>query len=143
MAAGTLATASSDERAKGQSAPVARIQTVAATWATGAGNAAQTKTVFVSGTIYRHDVVISAVTANPTVAIACADDNGCVFGNELDHAALADGSSHYFDSQSSTDDDADFNPVTHHGNITVTITPSADAGGSGQTLSVTVLFFTR
>lgn len=143
MAAGTIVTTTSEQRASGLQAPVARIQTVQRTWATGAGHAALTRTVFVSGTIYRMDVVISSVTDNPTVAITCADDNGGVFGNELDHAALADGSSHYFDSQSSKDDDADFNPVTHHGDIVVTIDPSADAGGSGQTLAVDVIFFVR
>ena len=141
MAAGTIATSSEDRRVSGRQNPVARIQTVQKTWATSAGHAAQTDTVFISGTIYRMDVVILAVTANPTVAITCADDNGGVFGNELDHAALADGSTHYFDSQSSKDDDADFNPVTHHGDIVVTIDPSADAGGG--TLAVDVIFYVR
>ena len=143
MAAGTIATTSEDRRVTGLQNPGARIQTVQKTWATGAGHAAQTDTVFISGTIYRMDVVISSVTANPTVAITCADDNGCVFGNELDHAALADGSTHYFDSQSSKDDDADFNPVTHHGDIVVTMDPSADAGGAAQSLAVDVIFYVR
>ena len=145
MAAGTLVTASSDERAKGQSAPVARIQTATLSWATGAGFAAQTSTVFVSGTIYRMDVVISTVTGNADLvaAITCADDNGCVVGNELDHAAQAHSATHYYDSQSSKDDDGNFNAVAHHGNITVTVTPNEDAGGTAQTLSVTVIFFVR
>ena len=144
MAAGTIATSSSDERIKGQS-PVARIQTATLSWATGAGFAAQTSTVFVSGTIYRMDVVISTVTGNADLvaSITCADDNGGVFGNELDHASLAHSATHYYDSQSSKNDDGNFNPVAHHGDITVTVDPNEDTGGTAQTLTVTVIFYVR
>ena len=145
MAAGALATASSDERAKGQSAPVARIQTASLSWATGAAHAVQTSTVFVSGTIVRMDVVISTVTGNADLvaSITCADDNGGVFGNELDHASLAHSSTHYYDSQSSKNDDGNFNPVAHYGDITVTVDPNEDTGGTAQTLTVTVIFYVR
>ena len=144
MAAGTIATSSSDQRVTGQH-KVARIQTDQVTWITGAGHAAQSETVFISGTIYRMDVVIPAVTGNAdlTVAITCADDNGCVFGNELDHAAQAHGVTNYFDSESSTDGDGNFNPVTHHGNIVVTMDPNEDTGGTAQTLAVDVIFYVR
>ncbi len=139
----TIATSPADERVSGIMNPVARLQFGQAQWLTGAGHAALTRTIKVSGTIYRMDVIITSVTDNPTVNITAADDNGIAFGTELDHSGLADGTNHYFDSESSTDGDGDFNPVTHHGDITLTIDPSADPGGAAQILNVDVLLYVR
>ena len=145
MAAGTISTSQEDKRVTGRSNPVARIQAAQLSFVTGGGVTADTATVFISGTIVRMDVVLSAVTGNAdlTASVTCSDDNGCVFGNELDHANLADASTHYFDSQSSADDDGNFNPVTHHGDITVSVAPDEDVGGTLQKLLVDVLFFVR
>ncbi len=139
----TIATSPADERVSGLMNPVARLQFGQAQWLTSGGHAALTRTIKVSGTIYRMDVIITSVTDNPTVAITFTDANGIDFDNELDQAALADGSNHYFDSQSSANDDADFNPITHHGDIIVSIDPSADPGGSGQILNVDVILYVR
>ena len=145
MAAGTISTSQSEQRVMGPRRPVARIQAAQLSFVTGGGTTADTATVFVNGTIHRMDVVLSAVTGNAdlTASVTCSDDNGCVFGNELDHANLADASTHYFDSESSKDDDADFNPVTHFGDITISVEPDEDVGGTTQTLNVDVIFYVR
>jgi hypothetical protein len=138
-----IATETSDKRVTGLQNPVARLQFEQASWVTGAGHAAVSKTIFVSGTIYRMDVIISSVTANPTVALTFTDDNSVSLA-ELNQVALADGTNHTFDSVSHKGTaDADFNPVTHHGDLSVSIDPSADPGGAAQTLTVDVILYVR
>lgn len=142
---GAITTSTSDKRVTGLQNPVARIQTAQVDWVTSEGHAAQTADVYINGTIVRMDVVISTVTGNAdlTVSITCTDENAADFGNELDHAALAHSATYYYDSASSADDDANFNPVTHNGTITVSMDPNEDTGGTAQTLAVDVIFYVR
>lgn len=143
MAAGTIATSPSDERVKGIQGPVARLQFGQLTWVTGEGHAAKTKDLFVNGKIVRMDVIIPAVTGNADldVDITVTDENGSALGSELDHSGLGHGASYYYDSESSTASDGDFNPVYHNGTLTVSIDPNEDAGGSTQTLKVDVILY--
>ena len=107
-------------------------------WATGAGNGAKPTTIYdVNMMLERVDVLISAVTANPTVNITFADDNGVVPIDATNFTTLADGTNHMMLSTKAT---ADFDAVPITGNITATITPSADAGGSAQLLTVQIIF---
>jgi len=143
MAAGTIATSSSDERVKGLQGPVARLQFPQVTFVTGAGHAAKTADLEVNGKIVRMDVIIAAVTGNSnlTTDVAITDENGSALGNELDHTTLAHGTSTYYDSESSTDGDADFNAVYHNGTLTVSVDPNEDTGGTLQTLAVDVILY--
>lgn len=124
---------------------VARYEFDAVDWITDEGHTAQTSTIQnVCGTVYRIDVIISSVTANPTVAITWADQNSVVLVPNALCAALADGTRHYFLAESNKGtQDADFNPFPHNGNITLTIDPSADPGGSAQTLTVQPILYVR
>ncbi len=125
-----------------QQSPVARVQFTRLSWVTGAGHAAQTATAAVNGTITRIDLVASAVTGNPTLNVSYADDNGVVLLPAMN--SLADGTKHFKNALvNSISASADFNPVMHAGNITVTVDPSADAGGSAQTLTVDVILYIR
>ena len=133
----------SDKRDQGRQYPVGRLEFVQQSWDTGDGHAAKTASLNINGTVYRMDVIISSVTANPTVSITFTNANSIVYGNELDQAALTDGTSHYFDTESSKDDDADFNPVCMNDYVTVSIDPSVDPGGSDQTLTVDVILYVR
>lgn len=135
-----ISTSPSDERVKGRQGPVARLQFNQMTWSGNSDHAAQTEDLYVNGTIVRMDIIINSVTGNPTTTFTFADENSVAFGDELNQATLTDGTNHYFDSRSSKNDDADFNPVTHCGTITVTADPSA-AAGVGQTLTVDVILY--
>lgn len=130
------------EDLRSEKRPVARIQFTRMSWATGAGHAAQTATVYVNGIIERVDIIISSVTDNPTVNISWADLNSVVLLPAMN--TLADGTKHIkYGLSNKATQDADFNPVPHCGNITVTADPSADAGGSAQTLTVDVILYVR
>ena len=130
------------EDLRSEKKPIARIHFTQMSWATGDGHAAQTATAYVNGIIERIDIIISSVTGNPTVNVSWADLNSVVLLPAM--SSLADGTKHikYGLSNKGTQD-ADFNPVPHCGNITVTADPSADPGGTGQTLTVDVILYVR
>jgi len=107
-------------------------------WATGAGHAAKTATAYnVNMLVERIDVLISSVTANPTVDVSFADGNGVVIIDATNFTTLADGTKHM---KLATKATADFDAVPINGDITVTVDPSADPGGAAQTLTVDVIF---
>jgi hypothetical protein len=145
IVAGLLATvllmgASSDFRAERQ--PVARIECTRLSWATDAGHAAQTTTTSLNGVVYRIDIIISEVTGNPTVNVSFANQNSVVCLPAFN--TLADGTKHFKNALvNSITSSADFDPVAVADTITVTVDPSADAGGSAQTLTVDVVFYVR
>ena len=145
LCVGAITTTTSDKRITGLMNPVARLQFGQLSWATSAGHGEQTSTIYVNGTIYRMDVITSTVAGNAdlTVDIGFTDGNGSAFGNELNQTGLAHSMAHYYDSQSSTNDDADFNPITHAGNITLAGDTNEDTGGTAQTLTVDVILFVR
>src|SRR5512146_416465 len=58
--------------------PVARVEFTRLTWTNGGGHAAQTATVNANGIVYRCDIIISGVTANPTTDVSFTDQNGAV-----------------------------------------------------------------
>ena len=140
-----MAFGSYDQRALSTGSPVARLAAAQQSWATGAGHAAASDTIqFVNGTIYRIDAIISSVTDNPTVAVTFRDQNSVVIIPDALCAALADGTNHIFLAESNKGTpDADFNPLPHSGNVTVSVDPSADPGGAGQTLTVDVILYVR
>jgi len=114
------------------------------TWITGAGNAAQTETAYgLTGKLVRVDVIISSVTNNPTVVVTFRDQNSCIIIPDALCAALADGTNHILLTESNKSTmDADFDPVMLcDSDITVSMDPSADAGGTSQTLAVQVIFY--
>lgn len=122
--------------------PVARVECTRVSWATGDGHAAKTTTATVNGIIYRIDVIASEVTANPTLNVTFADQNGtvCIAAQN----ALPDGTANFRNALvNSILVSADFNPVAVAGTITVTVDPSADPGGVAQTLTVDVIFYVR
>lgn len=98
-------------------------------WQTNDGNAAQAVTLNLNGKIKSAVISVSEVTANPTVNVVLTDANSASL---LALSTLADGTVHYKDS-------GDFDEIPIAGNLTITVTPSADAGGSGQTLTVIVI----
>ncbi len=109
-------------------------------WITSEGHAPKTTTLRdVTGKCKRIDVIISSVTANPTVIITITDTT--YGGTYVSLTGLADGTHHIKLSESSKrSQNADFNTVPFmHDNLTISIDPSADAGGSGQTLTVDVI----
>lgn len=96
---------------------------------TGDGHAEQTITMAnLNGFIEAFSANISSVTANPTVDISFTDANSAVLHDET---GLADGTIH-------SKDASDFDKIPVDGNITLGVDPSADAGGSGQTLTIIV-----
>lgn len=122
-----------------------QVREVTRTWITGEGNAAKTQvTAGIQGTVVGLTIIISSVTDNPTVAVTFRDADGCIIIPDAAFAALTDGTSHifFFLSEQGTQD-ATENPVPVMGPVTVSITPSADAGGSAQTLTVKVRIFAR
>jgi hypothetical protein len=120
---------------------VSRMDFETKTWATGAGHAAQTATLTnVNGICTRIDVVISSVTANPTITVTITDADG---NTMFTFSTLADGTHHIKLARSNkSTQDADFNEVPFcEETLTASIDPSADAGGSDQTLSVGVRLY--
>jgi len=126
-----------DLRSQGSASPIAKYQFDQVSWATGDGHAAKTAVrKGVNMLIERVDVLISSVTANPTVTITWADENSIVILDGTNFASLADGTNHLLLSTKST---ADFDAIPVNNDITITVDPSADPGGADQTLTVTVL----
>jgi len=108
------------------------------TWATGAGHAAKTATFAnLTGKLVEVGLQASSVTGDPDVTVTVTDaDSVTLFTS----GAQNDGTNYRFDSESHKGTpDADFNPSYFvNETLTVSIDPSADAGGSNQTLTVTV-----
>jgi hypothetical protein len=132
----------SDQRHLGPSKPVATYQITQQSWATGAGHAAKTTDLAnLNGMLERIDIIISSVTDNPTVDVTLTDSNSCTL---VSLTGLADGTKHVklaYSNKSSPD--ADFNPIPINDTVTVSIDPSADAGGTAQTLTVDVILYVR
>jgi hypothetical protein len=102
-------------------------------WQTDDGHAAQSITFpKVNGVILQTVVSISSVTANPTVSITIDDELSAAIIADTILATLADGTVHV--KQAPTD----FDEACVNGDVIVTVDPSADAGGSAQTLTVVV-----
>lgn len=123
---------------------IIKVSMTAQTWATGAGNTAASEVAYnLNGTVVRFDVIISSVTANPTVAVTFRDQNSCIVVPDALCATLADGTNHIMLARShKVTQDANFNPVPLcDSDITISIEPSADAGGTAQTLSVQVILY--
>lgn len=121
MAAGTIATASSDERVKGRQGPVARLQFAQQTFPE-EGVAALTADLYVNGTIMAMEFVVAETEDNITYTIALTNENGAALFSE---GTLADLSTHWRDARShKSTRDADFNPIPINGTLTATITPS-------------------
>lgn len=112
------------------------------TWATGAGHAAQTTELNdIEGIIERIDLIISSVTGNPTTNFTITDENSCV---PISFSSLADGTYHVKYGLSKGATDSDFNPTpVNNSTLTLSADPSADAGGSGETLTITVILYLR
>jgi hypothetical protein len=123
--------------------PVARIECAQLDWVTDEGHAAQTTTADLNGIVYRIDIIISSVTAEGvTVDVSYEDQNGVVCLPAM--STLAENTKHFKNALvNSLVSSADFDPVAIAGTVTVTVDPSADAGGSAQTLTVDVIFFVR
>jgi hypothetical protein len=114
-------------------------------WITGAGHAKATQvTGEANGTIVGLTVIISSVTGGPTTALTFRDNDDCIIIPDAAFAALADDSEHlfFFLSEQGTQN-ATENPIPVRGPLTITVDPSADAGGSGETFSVKVRIFIR
>ena len=121
---------------------ITRVQFARLDWITGEGSTAQTASIaHVRGKCTRVDIVISAVTGNPTVDVSFTDANGVAILPAFN--ALADGTHHVKLAEShKAVPDADFNPVPFcDDTLTVSVDPSADPGGAAQTLNVDVYLF--
>ena len=114
-------------------------------WITGEGNTAQTADIErVTGNLRKVEVKISSVTANPTVGVVLSDISDTDFVTTLETlSTLADGTLHIFHSRSKEyDADKDIDESFFDLNdLRITVTPSADPGGSGQTLTVNVKLY--
>lgn len=105
-------------------------------WETGEGHAALTAELAnIQGIIKRIDVLISEVTDNPTVDVTITDENSCTL---VTLSTLADGTKHV---KLATSDSTDFDAIPVCNTLTASIDPSADPGGSAQTLTVTVILY--
>jgi hypothetical protein len=119
------------------------VKEVVKTWVTSGGHAAAThKWNHCDGLIVGFHAIISGVTGNPTVTITFRDQNSVPVIPDAVGNALADGTIHVkYALSNKNSQDADFNPSPVQGPITISIDPSADPGGSAQTLTVTVRLF--
>ena len=99
-------------------------------WITGAGHAAQTEFLEVNGEVKTMYLRVSAVTANPTITLTLTDPQGNL---TFTLAAIADGTDHIYKQD---DFKAVDGPMIITEGVTVSVDPSADAGGSAQTLTV-------
>ncbi len=97
---------------------------VTQTWATGDEHAEQSQTVPINGILQKIILKASSVTGNPTVTLTI-DDNG---DNEIfTSGAKADGATYTFSVYESIS-----------GIMKIAVDPSADPGGSSQTLTVVI-----
>ena len=114
-------------------------------WVTGEGHAAQTADIFrVTGNLRKIEVKISSVTGNPTSDVTLSDISDTDFVTELIAlSTLADGTLHIYHSRSKEyDADKDIDETFFNLNdLRISVDPSADAGGSAQTLTVKVKLY--
>ncbi len=97
---------------------------VTQTWATGDEHAEQSEPVAINGVLQKVILKVSSVTGDPDVTLTI-DDNG---DNEIfNSGAKDDGATYTFSLHE---------PVS--GVIDIAVDPSADPGGSGQTLTVVI-----
>ena len=111
-------------------------------WVTDEGHAAQTADIkTVSGILHVIEIKISEVTDNPTVTVTLSDITDTDFVTTLEtFSTLADGTLHKF-FVNSKEYDADHDIDGHVfclNDLRISVDPSADPGGSGQTLEVDV-----
>ncbi len=96
---------------------------VTQTWATGDGHAEQSQTVAINGILEKVILKASSVTGDPDVTLTI-DDSG---DNEIfNSGAKDDGATYTF---------SVYEPIS--GIMKIAVDPSADPGGSSQTLTVT------
>ena len=130
--------ATSDRRRRDSAKTNARYEFAQQSWATGDGHAAKTATLAnVNMLIERIDVIISSVTANPTVNVVITDGNSVEVVDKTNLTTLADGTNHILLSTKATPDFA-ASPIADD-TLTVSIDPSADPGGAAQILTVDVI----
>ncbi|MCK9598585.1 MAG: hypothetical protein M0R06_06050 [Sphaerochaeta sp.] len=112
--------------------------TITKTWITGAGHAAETQVIGgVSGKLVGVRMWVSEVTGDPDVTVTITDEADLTL---FSSGAKNDATNYRFGTESEkATQDADFDP-TYFVNeaLTVSIDPSADAGGTAQTLTVIV-----
>lgn len=114
-------------------------------WVTGEGHTAQTADLSdITGILHAIDIVISTVTDNPTVTITLTDITDTTYTLQLEQfSTLADGT-HYRYLRNSKEYDADKDIDGHvfvKNDLRITVDPSADPGGSDQTLEVDVSLY--
>jgi len=128
MATSATITSSYDKRNAMADKPVWQAEATFV-WQTGDGHAAQSVTLNeLNGIITGVSISITSVTDNPTVDVTLKDGLGTEM---IAFSGLADGSTHW-------KDEGDFNQTPVAGDVTLSVDPSADPGGSGQTLTVIV-----
>ncbi len=97
---------------------------VTQTWATGDGHAEQSETVAINGILQKIILKASSVTGDPDVTLTI-DDGG---DNEIfNSGAKDDGATYTF---------SVYEPIS--GIMKIAVDPSADPGGSSQTLTVVI-----
>ncbi|MCK5020496.1 MAG: hypothetical protein KAS32_25990 [Candidatus Peribacteraceae bacterium] len=130
-----MSTKSDDRGLNPHENPVARYSIDQMSWLTGAGHAEKTEDIIMNGMLEAIGIRVSSVTGDPDVTITLTDANGNEFYNST---ALNDGTDYYYTP-------SEFLPTAEKmplvGPITVGVDPSADAGGSGQDLTVDVDLF--
>lgn len=128
MAVSAVLTSSLDKRNTAPNQPVWRARATF-TWATGDGHAAQTVTLAtLNGHIEAVVVSISNPTGDPTVNVTLTDD---LSASIVALTTLAKNTVHY-------KDEGDIGILPVAGNVVITVDPSADPGGTAQTLTVIV-----
>ena len=111
-------------------------------WVTGEGHTAQTADLeAVNGILHALEIKISSVTDNPTVNVTLSNITDTDFVTTLEtFSTLADGTLHIY-LRNSKEYDADKDIDGHvfcYDNLRISVDPSADPGGSAQTLAVDV-----
>jgi len=111
-------------------------------WVTGEGHTAQTADLeAVNGILHVLEIKISSVTDNPTVNVTLSNITDTDFVTTLEtFSTLADGTLHIY-LRNSKEYDADKDIDGHvfcYDNLRISVDPSADPGGSAQTLAVDV-----
>lgn len=131
-----------DRRHEGSSKPYARYEFSQQSWDTGDGHDAATATLYgLNGLVERIDLVASEVTANPTFSATLTGANDVQLATFTN---LADGTNHIklANTLGATDSDFQAFPLVDE-DVTVSIDPSADPGGSDQTLTIDVALVMR
>ena len=110
-------------------------------WVYSTGHAAKTAELAdIEGIIVRMDFIISSVTGNPTTNFTITDENSVVI---VTLNTLADGTKHIKYGIPIGGTDCDFKQIpVNNTTLTLSATPSADAGGS-DTLTIDVILYIR